>query len=785
MYPQFRGNHHRFVPLLTALAAAATLTACGGELPGNTPNPGNSGGIDNGGNNGGNGNGGNSGGNGDGGNGGSGNGGNGGDSGNGGDGGGNGGTTRTVSGIVSGATYKSPAGFANSSASGVDYAKSTTGDDVQQTFVPITYANATVCADTNNNGVCDEGDVFTRTDSNGLFTLTLTPAAPATSLVAVVDTDATYTDPRAGTTKVASKMNLRSAAAQAGGGANVIISSLSTEVVRLTEAEQLSFADAKAAIAGRLSLTGGTVDVTVNPNDVVSSLTNITGSGASKALLSEANTLAGRYMLATKILDRGYVSDSAIDPVKTMKAAQDAAFNPEGIPRYDHLFVVIFENHSNQSIDDPAYPNFYNYLHVEGNKAANYFSTGNPSEPNYIALASADDWGVADDNAWNCLPAGDTASQPTDVYMPLKACDSDTKVHNIKGRRNMFTAMYNAGMGTRVYSESMNPGQDPRKDGVANTAISGTNRTTGVTETMPASLYKTKHHPAVNFDEVRNRPDFFKNLARSVGGGQWDASIGTYASANQIAWNTHQLEDDLKSGDIGALNYIVPDQCDDIHGGVGSCTSSGIARGDAYAKYLVDTIQASPIWKNTNRRSAIVMLFDEGTSFYGSSSCCGWNVGGGATSGAPLGEGITTAIPKYSGGNKGDGPTIFSLLTNQPNAPKQIVDSDSYSHFSFVRTMQDMFALADPGVPTSYMNRSKYTEQFIAGNLANLAEYSGSANTHFDSVRPMNHKYVMKAGELVSGGSQKGGSGSGSVGSGNSTSTGPDTTQTNIWTIKP
>src|SRR5471032_2060755 len=111
MYPKFRGNHHRFVPLLTALTAAATLTACGGDLPGNTPNPGNSGGIDNGGNSGGNG-----------------------DGGNGGDGGGKGGTTRTVSGIVSGATYKSPAGFANSSASGVDYAKSTTGDDVQQTF---------------------------------------------------------------------------------------------------------------------------------------------------------------------------------------------------------------------------------------------------------------------------------------------------------------------------------------------------------------------------------------------------------------------------------------------------------------------------------------------------------------------------------------------------------------------------------------------------------------------------------------------------------------------------
>lgn len=737
MHQRIRDTHQHFLPLLTAIATAAMLAACGGHGNNATGATGA-------------------------------------------DQGETGTAPKTVSGVVSGATLKNPTGVANSSASGVDYAKSSTGDDVSQTFVPVVYANATVCADANSNGICDQGEISTRTDSSGRFTL----GSSGASLVAVVDTDATYTDPRAGQKNVASRMILRSAADQANSGSDVVISPLTTEVVRLIEAEQLSYDDARAAIAGRLSLSGGTADVTVKADDVVSALSGIGNASESAALLAEANALAGRYTLAAKILDRGYVSDLASDPVTTVKAAQDAAFNPEGIPRYDHLFVVIFENHSNQTIDDPAYPNFYKYLHTEGNKAANYFSTGNPSEPNYISLASADDWGVADDNVWNCLPAGDAANQPTDVYVPVSACNSDTKVHNLKGRRNMFSAMYNAGLGTRVYSESMNPGQDPRKDGVANTSISGKNPTSGTTETMPAGLYKTKHHPAVNFDDVRNRPDFFRNLSRSVGGGQWDASIATYAAANKITWNTHQLEDDLQSGDIGALNYIVPDQCDDIHGGVGSCSSSGIARGDAYAKYLVDTIEASPIWKNTNRRSAIVMLFDEGTSFYGSSSCCGWNVGGGTTSGAPLGEGITTAIPKYSGGNKGDGPTIFSLLTNQPKAPKQIVDSDSYSHFSFVRTMQDMFALADPGVATSYMNRSKYTEKFIADNLANLAEYSGSANTHFDSVRPMNHKYVTQAGDIQSGGNTKGVSGSGSVGSGNNTATGPDATQTSIWAIK-
>ncbi|MGO4826298.1 alkaline phosphatase family protein [Cupriavidus sp. 2KB_15] len=733
---------HRLIPAVTALAAAAMLAACGSDGTGTASTPGS--------------------------------------------------VTPTqsaVQGSVIGAAVKNPTGAANSSAAGgVDYALSTTGVAVSQTFQLVAYGNAKVCADTNGNGLCDGGEASTLSAADGSFTL---PAGTTGSLVAVVGTDATFTDPNTGSSaKVAQKMILRSAGEQNVAGAKVVISPLSTEVVRNMEAGKQSFADAKAALAGRLSLQNTPAlptDVTVQADSVVADVAAVTDSRAQAALLGEANMLASRFALASTILDRGYVTSAATDAVQTLQVAQDNAFNPEGIPRYDHLFVVVFENHSNQTVDSASYPNFYKYLNVEGNKASNYFSTGNPSEPNYISLASADDWGVADDNAWNCLPAGDTANQPTDAYMPLVACNGDTKVHNLKGRRNMFTALYKAGMGTRVYSESMDPGQDPRKDGAGNVAITAVNTTSGLgaTEPMIASLYKTKHHPAVNFDDVRTRPDFFKNLSRTVGGGQWDAAIASYAKAHGITWNTHQFEDDLLSGDIGALNYIVPDQCDDIHGtgvAVADCVSgpTGIARGDKYAKYLVETIKASPVWKNTNRRSAIVLLFDEGSSFFGSSSCCGWNVGGGATSGAPLGEGITTAVPKYNGSNKGDGPTIFAVLTNQASAPKGVADSDSYSHFSFVRTMQDMFALADPGVNTSYMNRSKYTESYIAANLASLAEYSGSADTHFDAVRPMNHRYVVKAGDRQSGGATPGAGGSGLFNNGN-VAAGPDTTQINIW----
>ncbi len=37
--------------------------------------------------------------------------------------------------------------------------------------------------------------------------------------------------------------------------------------------------------------------------------------------------------------------------------------------------------------------------------------------------------------------------------------------------------------------------------------------------------------------------------------------------------------------------------------------------------------------------------------------------------------------------------------------------------------MQDIFGLADPGQPGTYMNRSKYTENFIQQNATLLPEF--------------------------------------------------------------
>jgi len=240
-----------------------------------------------------------------------------------------------------------------------------------------------------------------------------------------------------------------------------------------------------------------------------------------------------------------------------------------------------------------------------------------------------------------------------------------------------------------------------------------------------------------------------------MGGGQWDAAI--LASPKRPAdWDVDQLGTDLKTGNVATLNYLIPDQCDDMHSiSVKDTTGTTVAsdcagnpiitRGDNYTDYLVKKIQASPLWHNTSKRVGIVITFDEGNGNYlGAASCCGWNANGTSVNGQ-LGETATVTQPivNYNKGNKGNGPIIFGVLTNQPNAPVGIKDADDYSHFSFVRTMQDMFGLADPGIPTSYMNRSKYTQAFIAANLVSLPEFQGSFNPHYDAVRPMASVFAL------------------------------------------
>ncbi len=339
----------------------------------------------------------------------------------------------------------------------------------------------------------------------------------------------------------------------------------------------------------------------------------------------------------------------------------------------------MLENKATLSILHSAYaPKINGYLKT-GNQLVSYYATGNPSEPNYTALGGADDWGITDDNQWNCgatganvvqdLPTPD-ASQPGLAKSPFTATCAQATNHNIVGRPNLFNAITSVGLTWRTYSESMNPGQDFRTDSVADAAVTAQDNVyapgtlagnataignAALTLPMPAGLYKTKHHPGMAYQNVRSAPEW-KYSNRTMGDGQWDANLKNSTDYVIPAnYDYDQLGTDLASGNVGNLNFLVPDQCDDMHsisvtgtvpggaaGTASDCTGVAnnvptatggaiITRGDNYVDFTVKRIQASPLWQNPQKRVAIVLMFDEGNATFNAkspsvmNSCCGWS----------------------------------------------------------------------------------------------------------------------------------------------------------------
>src|SRR6516164_6925232 len=83
----------------------------------------------------------------------------------------------------------------------------------------------------------------------------------------------------------------------------------------------------------------------------------------------------------------------------------------KGIPRMDHVFVILMENHGYQQIvGNPDEPYLNSLIaNKKVNLATNYFAIGHPSLTNYLEIVGGSNFGVRSDNdpAWHsttCTP---------------------------------------------------------------------------------------------------------------------------------------------------------------------------------------------------------------------------------------------------------------------------------------------------------------------------------------------------------------------------------------------
>ncbi|HZZ68741.1 MAG TPA: alkaline phosphatase family protein [Phenylobacterium sp.] len=339
-------------------------------------------------------------------------------------------------------------------------------------------------------------------------------------------------------------------------------------------------------------------------------------------------------------MSRKLTLTAAVAAILLATCASAAVRGPaaEGVPRYDHVFVIIEENKDYDQILDPvAAPNISGLAQQYGD-ATRFYAEVHPSEANYVALLGGDTFGIHDDDAYYCK-AGSERPQ----------CDGAKAAgyadHTVRAP-HLGDQLIAAGLTWKGYYESLpKPGaldvvaSDPRFD-------NGTRKT---------ALYASKHSGFMNFADVQNDP---KRAERIVG--------------------FDQLQRDLAAGTMPTFAVIVPNQCNDMHGlhgdGVpadcnGDNKAALIHRGDAFAGDLVRRIQASPVWAASGN-VAIVLTFDEGAGKT-REGCCG----------------VTPDAASNFGG--GHIPTL--VITN--HGPRGLSDTTPYSHYALLRTIEDSFGL--------------------------------------------------------------------------------------------
>lgn len=111
-----------------------------------------------------------------------------------------------------------------------------------------------------------------------------------------------------------------------------------------------------------------------------------------------AISVAGMTALAMSTLTGGCSSDNIAGDIGSVATTTQAVTT--GFPQYDHVFVVISENHRfDQIIGNPAAP-IINALAGSYGLATQYTGVSDPSEPNYVAMLGGSDFGIASDDPY-------------------------------------------------------------------------------------------------------------------------------------------------------------------------------------------------------------------------------------------------------------------------------------------------------------------------------------------------------------------------------------------------
>jgi acid phosphatase len=167
------------------------------------------------------------------------------------------------------------------------------------------------------------------------------------------------------------------------------------------------------------------------------------------------------------------------------------------VPAFDHIFVIVMENHSASQIIGSADAPFINELAASHGLAVNYTAVSHPSLPNYLALTGGSTFGLLTD----CTGCFQNA--------PNIAVDRVAA----------------SGRAWRAYMESM-----------PSPAFVG-----------DAYPYMQKHDPFVYYDNIRTDPAQFANVVPYT---QLARDLSALASTPSYGWITPDMTHDMHDGSV-------------------------------------------------------------------------------------------------------------------------------------------------------------------------------------------------------------------------------------------
>jgi len=298
---------------------------------------------------------------------------------------------------------------------------------------------------------------------------------------------------------------------------------------------------------------------------------------------------------------------SAVAVPPTAASAAIPAYGLEGIPRFDHVVVLVEENEAESTTFSASSPAHYlKNLKGRGVFLPNYYGTGHASLDNYIAMVSGqpDNPASAGDceelSLYNCAQIQNLYDNGRNVGDQFDAARVSWKSYMDSTPTACFHAPYGAAQ----------PAPDPYQ---------------GDTRSAPARDYTDRHNPFVWFS------DFVGNHAR--------------CAAHQVPYTS--LAHDLATNHLPQFSFITPDTCHDGHDN--PCSNGrpgGLVSMNAWA-----TQNIPPLLNYLRAHNGLlVVVFDEGAVDVNDEcpSCASGGIGGrtGAILVSPrLKGGVTVTAP--------------------------------------------------------------------------------------------------------------------------------------------